>query len=108
MEIDLHKEFQDINIKLATLTQAQTDLCRKVSSFIENGAPRCADQDARIELLSDFKESFEKGEHAICAAGKGRWEDTQRDIKGLKDRQWWVLCAVVAQAGLIIVKFLMG
>lgn len=108
MEIDLHKEFQDVNIKLATLTQAQTDLCKKVSSFIENGAPRCADQDARIEALAAFKESFEKGEHAICAAGKGRWEDTRDAIKGLRDRQWWILGVVFVQAVAVIYKFITG
>lgn len=37
MEINLQEEFQDINIKLEALTQANRALCLRLSSFLGNG-----------------------------------------------------------------------
>lgn len=107
-EIDIHKELQDLNIKVAENTEATKALCKKFDTFMDHGAPRCADQEARLTDLEKFHDTFNTASHPVCQAGKGRWEDTKADITSLKNRQWWILSAVVMQAGLIILKFMTG
>ncbi len=107
-EIDIHKELQNLNIKAAETSEAIKSLCIKFDSFMKHGAPRCADQEARLADLEKFHDTFNTASHPVCQAGKGRWEDTKADVTSLKNRQWWILSAVVMQAGLIILKFMTG
>jgi len=95
-DINLHQELQNINIKLAETNSDLKALCKKVTAFVDNGAPRCADQEARLKDLEEFKASFERGEHAICAVGKTRWEDITKQVEGLKRAIYGVTSALVA------------
>jgi len=107
-EIDIHKELQNLNVKVAETGSDLKALCKKFDTFMDHGAPRCADQEARLTDLEKFHDTFNTASHPVCQAGKGKWEDTKADITSLKNRQWWILSAVVVQAGLIILKFMTG
>ena len=107
-DINLHQELQTLNIKVAETTESIKALCRKFDAFMENGAPRCADQEARLNTLETFHDAFDTGNHAVCQAGKARWEDTEKNIKSLKAGQRWIAAGIISQAGLIVWKFIMG